>query len=40
MEWTMANRYEKTGTINTSGKVFSHWTELFHGPVCEPIPRR
>lgn len=29
----IANRYEKAGTIITSNKSFSEWTELFHDPV-------
>lgn len=29
----IANRYEKAGTIITSNKAFSDWTELFHDPI-------
>jgi len=29
----MPLRYEKAGTIITSNKAFSDWTELFHGSV-------
>ena len=29
----IASRYEKAGTVITSSKAFSGWTELLHDPV-------